>query len=157
AHAQPTRNPLKRMQRAFDQGFERFRASYRDLLAQALQARLVFTVAALSVVCASFLLFPYLGRNFFPAVDGGQILMHVRVQVGTRLEESARTFAAIQKSIRELIPAEELSVVTDNIGLSVSGINMTYANTGTIGPQDGDVQIVLKPGHRPTEEYVDLL
>jgi len=80
--------------------------------------------------------------------------MHVRAPVGTRLEQSAQLFAQIQQSVRRIIPAEELSTVVDNIGLSNSGINNTYNNTGTIGEQDGDIQIALKEDHHPTADYV---
>lgn len=107
-------------------------------------------------VGASFALVPFLGRNFFPAVDAGNILMHVRTQVGTRVEETANQLADIQKAVRQLIPGE-IETMTDNIGMPISGINMTYNNTGVIGPQDGDIQIKLKEGHRPTEEHVRVL
>jgi multidrug efflux pump subunit AcrB len=95
-----------------------------------------------------------LGRNFFPAVDSGQILMHARLQVGTRVEDSASVFGRIQNAIREVIPPAELGTLVDNVGMPVSGINLSYNNTGTIGSQDGDIQISLNPGHRPTAEYV---
>jgi multidrug efflux pump subunit AcrB len=108
-------------------------------------------------VLASFLLAPYLGRNFFPMVDAGQILMHVRTQVGTRIEDSANQFARIQAAIRQIIPPAELGTMVDNIGIPVSGINMAYNNTGTIGPQDGDIQIKLKDGHGPTADYMRAL
>jgi multidrug efflux pump subunit AcrB len=103
------------------------------------------------------LLVPYLGRNFFPSVDAGQILMHVRTQVGTRVEDAANQFADIQKVIRTIIPVDEIETMADNIGMPISGINMTYNNTGVIGPQDGDVQIKLREGHQPTEGYVKAL
>src|SRR5262249_29385457 len=111
----------------------------------------------IAMIGVSFVLVPYLGRDFFPTVDGGQIQMHVRAQVGTRLEESARQFAQIEQSIRELIPPHELVAVADNVSLPVSGINMSYNNTGTIGSQDGDVQIALRKGHRSTGEYINVL
>src|SRR5207245_3872046 len=105
-------------------------------------------------VLASFLLVPMLGRNFFPAVDSGQILMHIRLQVGTRVEDSATVFAGVETAIRQVIPPAELGTLVDNIGMPVSGINLSYNNTGTIGTQDGDIQIALTPVHRPTAEYV---
>ena len=111
----------------------------------------------LAFVAVSFLLVPFLGRNFFPAVDAGNILMHVRTQVGTRVEETAGQLADVQKAIRKIIPPEEIETVTDNIGMPISGINMTYNNTGVIGPQDGDIQIKLKEDHRPTAEHVQAL
>src|SRR4051794_16006448 len=132
----PSRNPLVKFQRGFEARFERFRNGYRDLLSLALARRPVFVVGFLSFVGVSFLLVPYLGRNFFPSVDAGGILMHVRTQVGTRVEETAGQFADIQKAIRKIIPANEIETLADNIGMPISGINMTYNNTGVIGPQD---------------------
>jgi multidrug efflux pump subunit AcrB len=150
----PTRNPLVWFQRGFERRFEQFRSGYRDVLTLALRHRPTFVVGFLAFVCASFALVPYLGQNFFPSVDAGQILMHVRVQVGTRLEESANQFADIQKAIRKIIPPDQIETMTDNIGLPNSGINLTYNNTGVIGPQDGDIQIKLREDHPPTENYV---
>jgi multidrug efflux pump subunit AcrB len=152
-----SRNPLVRFQRGFEARFEKIRAGYRDLLGVVLRHRPVFVISFLAFVAASFLLVPFLGRNFFPSVDTGQILMHVRAQVGTRVEESSNQFADIQKAVRRLVPADELATMVDNIGMPISGINMAYNNTGVIGPQDGDIQIKLKEGHRPTEEHVRTL
>jgi multidrug efflux pump subunit AcrB len=154
ASARPPRNPLVRFQRGFESRFERIRLKYRGVLQLALHHRPAFVIGFLGVVLASFLLTPMLGRNFFPAVDSGQILMHVRLQVGTRVEDSANTFAGIQNAIREAIPPAELGTLVDNVGLPVSGINLSYNNTGTIGSQDGDIQISLNPVHRPTADYV---
>jgi multidrug efflux pump subunit AcrB len=155
--APPSRNPLVRFQRGFEVRFERFRLGYRELLIMALRRRAVFVVGFLIFIAASFALTPFLGRDFFPSVDAGQILMHARLRVGTRVEESANQFAEIQKAIRQIIPPHDLATIVDNIGMPVSGINMTYNNTGTIGTQDGDVQIKLREGHRPTAEYVRAL
>jgi len=153
----PTRNPLVRFQRGFEARFESFRLTYRELLATALRHRTVFTVLFLAFIVGSFALAPYLGRDFFPSVDGGRILMHARAPVGTRVEETARLFADIEKVIRQTIPPNELESLVDNIGMSVSSINMTYNNTGTIGSQDGDIQIGLSEDHRPTASYVRTL
>ncbi len=153
----PSRNPLVWFQRRFEAGFERFRSGYRDLLTLALRHRPTFVIGFLGFVAASFLMVPYLGQNFFPSVDAGQILMHVRTQIGTRLEESANQFADIQKAIRKIIPPDQIETMADNIGMPISGINMTYNNTGVIGPQDGDIQIKLKEDHPPTENYVKAL
>jgi multidrug efflux pump subunit AcrB len=150
----PTRNPLVWFQRGFEARFEQFRAGHRDLLTLALRHRPTFVIGFLAFVVASFVMVPYLGQNFFPAVDAGQILMHVRVQVGTRLEESANQFADIQKAIRKIIPPDQIETMTDNVGLPISGINLTYNNTGVMGPQDGDIQIKLKEDHPPTANYV---
>jgi multidrug efflux pump subunit AcrB len=153
----PSRNPLVRFQRGFEAAFERFRLGYRELLILALHHRAVFVSCFLVFIFGSFALVPYLGRDFFPDVDAGQILMHARTQVGTRVEETAVQFAQIEKVIRQIIPARDLGTIVDNIGLPVSGINTTYNNTGTIGPQDGNVQIKLNDGHAPTADYVKTL
>jgi multidrug efflux pump subunit AcrB len=153
----PTRNPFVRFQRGFEARFERRRLAYRELLTMALRHRTVFTILFMAFIVGSFALAPYLGRDFFPSVDGGRILMHARAPVGTRVEETARLFANIEKVIRQTIPPDELESLVDNIGMSVSSINMTYNNTGTIGSQDGDIQIGLSEDHRPTASYVRTL
>ena len=152
-----SRNPLVRLQRGFEARFERFRLGYSELLALALHHRAAFVCCFLAFVVASFALTPFLGRDFFPSVDAGQILLHVRTRVGTRVEESAQQFSEIEKVIRQIIPPEELATVVDNIGFPVSGINMTYNNTGTIGTQDGEIQIKLSEDHRPTANYVRMM
>jgi multidrug efflux pump subunit AcrB len=153
----PSRNPLVHFQRGFEARFERIRGGYRDLLTMAMARRPLFVMGFLGFVGVSFLLVPFLGRNFFPSVDAGSILMHVRTQVGTRVEETANQFADVQKVIRKIIPPGEIETLADNIGMPISGINMTYNNTGVIGSQDGDIQIKLKEGHRPTIDYVQAL
>ena len=153
----PSRNPLVRFQRGFEARFERIRGGYRDLLTMAMARRPLFVMGFLGFVGVSFLLVPFLGRNFFPSVDAGSILMHIRTQVGTRVEETANQFADVQKVIRKIIPPGEIETLADNIGMPISGINMTYNNTGVIGSQDGDIQIKLKEGHRPTIDYVQAL
>ncbi|MDE2283980.1 MAG: efflux RND transporter permease subunit [Hyphomicrobiales bacterium] len=153
----PSRNPLVWLQRGFEARFERGRLAYRELLTLALRHRAIFVTGFLAFVIGSFALAPYLGRDFFPEVDGGQILMHVRTHVGMRVEETARQFAEIEKVIREIIPPREFETVVDNIGFPISSINKTYNNTGTIGTEDGEVQIKLADGHRPTREYVRML
>ncbi|RED29644.1 multidrug efflux pump subunit AcrB [Rhodopseudomonas thermotolerans] len=153
----PSRNPLVRFQQGFEGVFARFRHGYGDLLTLAMGHRRVFVAGFLGVVAVSFALVPYLGRNFFPSVDAGQILMHVRTQVGTRIEETANQLAEVQKAIRKIIPPDQIETLTDNIGMPISGINLTYNNTGVIGTQDADIQIKLKGEHRPTAEYVKIL
>ena len=150
----PTRNPLLLFQRVFEERFESLREGYRDLLRLAMTHRWPFVTAFMTFVLASFALLPFLGSNFFPSVDGGQILMHARVPVGTRVEETAVRFARIEAAIRRVIPSQEIATLVDNIGLPPSSINLTYNNTGVIGTQDGDVQIALRKGHRPTADYV---
>jgi multidrug efflux pump subunit AcrB len=153
----PSKNPLVRFQRGFEARFVRLRAGYHDLLALAIEHRRMFVGGFLGLIGVSFLLAPFLGRNFFPQVDGGQILLHVRAPIGMRIEETAARFADVEKAIREVIPPTEVAAIVDNIGTYLSSINTIYNNTGTIGESDGDIQISLNEGHAPTADYVSRL
>jgi multidrug efflux pump subunit AcrB len=148
------KNPLVRFQHGFEAGFARLRAGYHDLLARAIEHRRLFVGGFLGFIAVSYLLAPFLGRNFFPQVDGGQMLLHVRTPVGMRIEETAARFSDVEKAIREIVPPAEVEAVADNIGTYLSSINTIYNNTGTIGESDGDIQISLNPGHAPTADYV---
>jgi len=149
-----SRNPFRRFQQGFEHGFERVSQYYVGILAFALARRRVFVPGFLAVVLLSFALIPLLGRNFFPTIDSGQISLHVRAPVGTRLEESSALFGRIEDRIRTVIPPDQIVSIVDNIGQPVSGINNAYSNTGTVGPQDGDMLITLSQDHRPTAGYV---
>lgn len=152
-----SRNVLRRFQHGFETRFERLRAGYVGMLSLALERRRLFVPGFLAVVLASFVLVPFLGRDFFPAVDSGVIAIHVRAPTGTRLEETAALFDAIEHRIRATVPPRDVASVVDNIGMTVSGINMAYSNNGGIGPQDGDIMVTLKEGHAPTAGYVRAL
>ena len=149
-----SRNPLKRFHSGFEHTFGIVRSRYRALLLVALGYPKTVIGGFIAIVIATFGLWPFLGENFFPAVDSGQILMHVRGQAGTRIEETARLFDFIEQTVRRTIPPDQLDNIVDNIGLPYSGINMAYQNTGTIGPEDGDALITLKENHAPTENFV---
>ena len=153
-HSAAGNNALSRFQRGFEARFETLRGGYHGVLKSAVAHRKVFLIGFIAVVGLSFGLVPFIGSNFFPAVDSGQVLMHVRVPIGTRAEETAERFAYIEKAIRRVIPSEEIITMVDNIGLPASSINLTYNNTGVIGSQDGDFQIALGEGHKPTADYV---
>jgi multidrug efflux pump subunit AcrB len=143
AHLQPTRNPLALFQRGFERRFEAVRAFYRRLLMTALAGRFLFIAGFMAAVLASFALAPYLGRDFFPPIESPQIALHVRAPTGTRIEETGREADKIEAAIRAIIPPESLRSIVDNIGLSISGINMAYSNTGSIGASDADILITL--------------
>ncbi|NJB93198.1 efflux RND transporter permease subunit [Xanthomonas arboricola] len=157
ADATPSKNVLVRFQRRFELQFERLRFGYNGMLQRALHSQKIFLVGFFAAVTLSFGLVPFLGSNFFPSVDSGQVLMHVRVPVGTRVEETAARFSQIEKTIRQVIPAGEIETLVDNIGLPASPTNVTYNNTGVMGSQDGDFQIALRAGHRPTAHYIRAL
>ena len=145
---------LVSFQRGFEHRFTRVRDAYYSLLATALKLRWTFVAGFLAFVLASFALVPALGRDFFPAVDAGAIALHVRAPMGTRIEETAAEFDHIEAAIRKVIPPDQLKTMIDNIGLPLSNTNLIYSNTGSIGPQDGDIQIVLDENHAPTAGYV---
>jgi multidrug efflux pump subunit AcrB len=156
-HAAPaprSRNPFKRFQEGFERYFAWARGHYRSLLSLAIRRPKPVIIGFAVIVVLSLGLAPLLGENFFPSVDSGQILLHVRAQPGTRIEETARLFEFVEQTVRRTIPPAELDNIVDNIGLPYSGINMAYQNTGTIGPEDGDALIALNEGHAPTEKYI---
>ncbi len=150
-------SPLVRFQRGFEQSFTATRAAYRQLLVLAVGYPRRFLIGFAGVVIVSMTLVPWLGADFFPAIDAGQIKLHVRAPTGTRIEETARLCDFIDREIRALIPADELQSVVDNIGLPVSGINISYGNSAPIGPADTDILVTLQRHHRPTAEYVRIL
>lgn len=149
-----SRNPLVLFQRGFERRFKTFRAAYIRVLGKALSTPRTVVAVFVAAVALSSLLLPFLGRNFFPAVDAGAMALHVRAPIGTRIEDTSAQFDRIVRRIREIIPPGELVSVVDNIGQPYSIINSIYNNSGTIGPQDGDILIQLASGHAPTEFYM---
>jgi multidrug efflux pump subunit AcrB len=146
---------LLRFQQGFERRFEVVREHYQRILSMALEHRGAFTAMFLGAAVASMLIYPFLGRNFFPEVDGGQIKLHVRGPTGMRVEDTAVLVDRVEAAMREVIPANDIQSMVDNIGLPISSINLAYANSGTIGSMDADILVSLKPGeHAPTADYV---
>ncbi|HLJ51260.1 MAG TPA: efflux RND transporter permease subunit [Bryobacteraceae bacterium] len=148
-------NFLWRFHHAFNRQFHRLREGYVALLAAALDHRkfVAASFAGICVVCAA--LAPFIGRDFFPQVDAGQIRMHVRAPASTRLEATETYFARVEDTIRRIIPASELTDIIDDIGLPYSGLNVAFSDSGIVGPFDGEVLISLKPGeHHSTWDYI---
>jgi multidrug efflux pump subunit AcrB len=146
--------PFVRFQRGFENGFARFRNGYRALLTSCFEHRKPFALIFLGFCVASWLLAGLLGRDFFPSVDAGQFLLHIRARTGTRIEETERLADRVNNSIRAEIPADELGGILDNIGIPNSSINLSYNTSGVIGPGDADILVQLKKGHAPTENYI---
>jgi multidrug efflux pump subunit AcrB len=146
--------PLKRAQQRFEAAFERARGRYHSLLEAALRRRGMFIPAFLLCAAASLLIYPTLGRNFFPDVDAGQIKLHVLGPTGMRVEDTAALVDRVEAAVRQVIPHGEIASMVDNVGLPVSSINMTYNNSGTVGSSDADIFIGLTPHHAPTAQYV---
>src|SRR6185295_18568702 len=143
--------------RLFDAQFERMREAYATVLSAVLEKRRAFSAVFFAFCALSCLLYPVLGRDFFPSVDAGQIRLHFRAPTGTRIEETARLADAIEATIRKVVPPTELDTILDNLGIPNSGINLSYSNAGTIGTLDGEILLSLKPGHRPTDDFVTAL
>ena len=150
-------NALKRIYLGFDAQFERLRRAYALSLSSLLVHRRSFGMLFMAFCLLSCLLYPLLGRDFFPSVDAGQIRLHMRAPTGTRIEETARLADGVEAAIRELVPASELETILDNLGVPNSGINLSYSNAGTIGTFDGELLLSLKEGHAPTDRWVTLL
>jgi len=157
-HAGTSRNPLVRMQQRFEAGFEGFRRGYRGVLDRCLHHRKAFLIAFFAACLGSLaLLVPWLGQDFFPAVDAGSFKLHLRGPTGMRIEDTAFLCDLVENLIRKQIPADEVSSIIDNIGLPYSGINLSYSNSAPVGTSDADVFVTLPPNHHPTGEYVDKL
>jgi multidrug efflux pump subunit AcrB len=142
----------------FNRHFERFRARYTRALTWCLDHRKATATIALVCVLASAALVPFLGRDFFPLVDAGQFRLHVRAPAGMRIEETERIFTQVENVIREVIPADELVTILDNIGLPTGGVNLAFSDSATIGTADGEILVALHPEkHGPTWDYVRTL
>ena len=151
-------NLAVRLQRRFERGVANARNLYTEVLRLAMGRRAIFIVGFLVFIIASVaVLVPWLGENFFPSVDSGEIKLHVRAQAGTRIEETARLCDEIESTVRQIIPQGQLAGIIDNIGLPISGINISYSNSAPIGTEDADILINLKGSHDPTEDYVKVL
>ena len=154
----PSRNPLVRLQKSFEEGFERFRRSYRSLLEICLRHRRLFLIGFFAACLGSLLiLIPWLGQDFFPSVDSGAFKLHLRAPTGMRIEETANLCDRVEQSIHQQIPASEVQSVIDNIGLPYSGINLSYSNSAPVGTSDADILVTLSANHHPTENYVHQL
>ena len=153
-----SRNPLVRLQKRFEEAFEKFRHSFRGLLEVCLHHRGVFLIVffACSLVSLAILI-PWLGRDFFPSVDSGTFKLHMRAPTGMRIEEAANLCDQIERSIRGQIPAGEVQSVIDNIGLPYSGINLSYSNSAPVGTSDADILVTLSVNHHPTDNYIHQL
>jgi multidrug efflux pump subunit AcrB len=143
-----------RFHRGFERGFERLRAGYVDLLHILLTRRLIVPLIAVLVLTLGAVMFVFVGRDFFPDIDGGLIQLHLRAPPGTRIETTEQIFQAVENRIREVIPKAEVDLIVDNIGLPARLYNLAFADGTTIGVNDGVIQVSLKEGHAPSAEYV---
>src|SRR3989454_2826498 len=148
---------LSSIHEKFNHVFEKLRARYVNALRWCLEHRGVVFAGMGALVLISCCLIPFLGRDFFPSVDAGQLRLHVRAPAGTRLESTQERFFQVGRVIREVIPPNEIQNVLDNIGLPTSGINLAFSDNATISSADGEILVALNPNHKPTAQYVKIL
>ena len=157
-HAQsPAGSALGRMQARFQRAFDRFSAGHGDLLARALRRPGTVAAGFAAACLLSLVLLPFLGTDFFPAVDAGQMKLHVRAHAGTRVEETAKLVDQVERLVRRSLPSGEVATIVDNIGIPVSGINLTYSTSAPTGTADADIFVTLTERHGPTAGYVTTL
>jgi len=149
-----SKNALVRLQAGFERSFERFREAYRDTVSWALSEARLTVMAFIGLIVVSAVLFPFLGRDFFPQVDAGQMRLHVRAPAGTRLEKTQQYFSEVEAQIRKLVGNDQIDVMLDNIGLPYSGINIALSDSATVGPMDGEILISLTEKHDPTAKLI---
>ena len=152
-----TKSALVRFQAGFERRFERFREGYRETVSWALSEARLTVLAFTGLILLSALLFPFLGRDFFPQVDAGQMRLHVRAPAGTRLEKTQQSFSEVETQIRKLVGNDQIDVMLDNIGLPYSGINIALSDSATVGPMDGEILISLNEKHEPTARLIAML
>jgi multidrug efflux pump subunit AcrB len=158
ARKHASRNPFTVFQLAFDSGFEKFRNGYLRVLTLCIDHAKVFLIAFMMFAIVSLaVLIPWLGQDFFPSVDSGQFKIHVRAHTGTRIEETAALCDHVDRTIRQVIPANEVVTIVDNIGLPYSALNLSYSTSAPIGSADADIQVELTKDHQPTAAYVEKL
>ena len=142
-NATPT-NVFGRIHKGFNDAFERFRSLYVNALAWTLGHRPTILATFAILLGSAFIALPWIGRDFFPTVDAGQIRMHVVAPSGTRLEETEKIFSAVEAEIRKVIPEEDVEMVIDNMGVPSEQYNLAFGDSATLGTQDGEILIALK-------------
>ena len=147
-------NWLSRFHQGFERRFERFRRGYVRVLTLLLKRRLIVPVVAALMLALGGVMLTVVGRDFFPGIDGGQIQLHVRAPAATRIEATERIFQEVEDKIREVIPARDLDLIVDDIGVPQRVYNLAFTDGSTINVNDGVILVSLKEGHPPTAEYV---
>src|ERR1700678_1659531 len=151
------RGLFSRIHQRFERGFENMRNSYTALLHTLLTRRIIVPIGAAVVLALGGILFTFVGRDFFPLIDGGQIQLHVRAPAGTRIEKTEQIFQAIEDKIRDVVPERDRDLIVDNIGLPALSYNYAFGDGTATGLNDGVILVALKEGHAPTQSYVEKL
>jgi multidrug efflux pump subunit AcrB len=153
-HGEGSNGWFARFHAGFDRGFERFRQWYVRVLTMLLKRRLIVPVVAALMLALGGVMLTMVGRDFFPAIDGGQIKLHVRAPAATRIEATERIFQEVEDKIREVIPARDRDLIVDDIGVPQRTYNLAFTDGSTINVNDGVILISLKEGHAPTADYL---
>jgi multidrug efflux pump subunit AcrB len=143
-----------RFHASFERGFERMRDEYTALLHLLLTRRILVPMLAAMVLALGGVMFVFVGRDFYPAIDGGMIQLHVRAPPGTRIEVTEQIFQAVEDKIREIVPKKDLDLIVDNIGVPAIVYNWAFVDGTSIAVNDGVIMVALKDGHAPTAGYV---
>lgn len=141
----------------FERGFERLRDAYVGVLKLLLARRIIVPIVAVLMLGMGGGLLMFVGRDFYPLIDGGQIQLHVRAPAGTRIESTEKIFQQVEDKIRQVVPPSERELIVDNIGLPARAYNLAFADGSTIGVNDGVILVALKEGHKPTADYIRTL
>jgi len=153
-----SRSIFGRINERFNEGYLWVRDRYTSALETVLQNRRPALIASIAIMSTAFLLLPFVGRDFFPSVDAGQIKLHIRARPGTRIESTKVIFSQVEDQIRKTIPPDETDLIMDNIGLTPETFNYAFGDGSTISSADGEVLIALNEKHHgPTQEYVKQL
>jgi len=156
ARGQKRPSMFRRISSRFEAAFLRLANAYHGALDWVLEHRVGAMVGFAAFAILSLVLFPFVGRDFFPTVDAGQLRLHVRCPPSTRIEQTEIYFQQIQDYIRQVIPAGELGVINDNIGLP-NNINLALSDNVSVGPAEGEILVALNANHGPTADYLRTL
>ncbi len=157
-HGGPAGNPgsgfFARFHASFERSFEHLRQGYVGLLTMLVTRRAIVPIVAVLVLALGAVMFTFVGRDFYPAIDGGMIQLHVRAPPGTRIEVTEQIFQKVEDKIRQVIPKQDLDLIVDNFGVPARSYNWAFADGTTIAVNDGVIMVSLKDGHPPTADYV---
>jgi multidrug efflux pump subunit AcrB len=148
---------FSRFHASFERGFEQLREGYEGVLTMLLTRRAVVPILAVLVLSLGAVMFVFVGRDFYPAIDGGMIQLHVRAPPGTRIEVTEQIFQQVEDKIRQVIPQKDLDLIVDNFGVPARSYNWAFADGTSIAVNDGVIMVSLRDGHAPTADYVGKL
>jgi multidrug efflux pump subunit AcrB len=145
---------FSRIHAVFEHRFKQLRLSYIGLLRVILTRRMAVALIAGTMIVGAGCLTFLVGEDYFPEIGAGQMRLHVRGPSGLRVEETERLFQAVEDEIRRVIPARDLDLILDNIGMPAINYNLSYDDGSTVAMNDGQILIGLKQGHSPAKTYM---